>query len=166
MPAVCRILVFMSRHTLGWLLVGVQAVLLVALVLVPHGQTGVARIILGALLITAGVAFGGAAGFRLGSALTPTPVPVPGATLRTDGPYRAVRHPIYSAVLVAAIGFAVAFGSAWTWLIVVLLGLFFWVKSRWEDALLKEAHGPEWELWMSTTGALIPRIPARRGQRR
>ncbi len=155
----------MSRHTLGWLLVGVQAVLLVALVLVPHGQTGVARIILGAALMAAGAAFGGAAGFRLGSALTPTPVPLPGATLSTDGPYRVVRHPIYSAVLVAAIGFAVAFGSSWTWLIVVLLGLFFWLKSRWEDALLKEVHGPEWESWMSTTGALVPRIPIGRGQR-
>lgn len=156
----------MSRHTVGWLLVVIQFVLLVALVLVPRGDTDIARVILGAILIATGAAVGGLAGVRLGSALTPTPVPVPGATLRTDGPYRAVRHPIYSAVLLASIGFAVAFGSVWTWLVVVLLALFFWVKSRWEDALLKEAHGPEWELWMSTTGALVPRIPARRGPRR
>ena len=156
----------MSRPTRGWLLVGVQAILLVALVVVPHGETTTARIALGAILIAAGAVLGGVAGFRLGSALTPTPVPMPGASLRTDGPYRAVRHPIYSAVLVAAIGFAVAFGSLWTWLIVVLLGIFFLMKARWEDALLREAHGPEWELWKSSTGALIPRIPARRKQRR
>lgn len=156
----------MSRHVIGWLLVGCQAVLLVALVVVPRSDTDIARVVLGALLIAAGAVFGGMAGLRLGSALTPTPVPLAGATLRTDGPYRAVRHPIYSAVLLAALGYAVAFGSVWTWLVVVLLVIFFWGKSRWEDTMLKEVHGPEWELWMSTTGALIPRIPVRRGQRR
>lgn len=164
--AACRILVPMSRHILGWVLVGAQAVLLVALVLVPREDTNIARIALGALLMATGAVIGGVAGVRLGSALTPTPVPLAGSTLRTEGPYRTVRHPIYSAVLLAALGFAVAFGSGWTWLVVGLLALFFWGKSRWEDSLLKEAHGPEWELWQSTTGALVPRLPTRRGNRR
>src|ERR1700734_1782314 len=39
--------------------------------------------------------------------------------LVTSGPYRLVRHPIYSGILVAGIGTAVAL--SWAWLIVIVL---------------------------------------------
>ena len=156
----------MPRALTGWLLVCLQVILLVALVVVPRADPNLIRIAIGAVLIILGLLFGIAAGIRLGTALTPTPVPVPGAALRTEGPYRLVRHPIYSAVLLASLGYAIALGSWWTWFVLLLLVLFFWAKSRWEDSLLRQAHGPEWELWMSTTGALVPRLPARRGMTR
>jgi hypothetical protein len=35
--------------------------------------------------------------------------------------------------------------------------VFFWLKSRWEDSLLAEEYGTEWQSWAKSTGALIPR---------
>jgi protein-S-isoprenylcysteine O-methyltransferase Ste14 len=84
-------------------------------------------------------------------------VPVPGAALRTDGPYGLVRHPIYAAVILAAVGYTIAMGSWWTVVVLALLIVFFVAKSRWEDRLLREVHGDQWAAWARTTGALLPR---------
>jgi len=140
------------------MLVAVQAVLLITLVLVPRADPSPVRIAIGGLLIFAGVVLGVVGGLRLGPALTPTPVPLADAGLRTSGPYSLIRHPIYTAVLLGAIGFATAIGTWWTWLVAALLVLFFWSKSRWEDSLLREAYGDAWVQWSRRTGALLPRL--------
>lgn len=145
------------RKISGWALVALQAVLLIGLVVVPRAELGPVRGILGLVLILGGVALGLVAGMRLGSALTPTPVPLAGASLRTTGPFSLVRHPIYTAVLLAAVGYTVAIGSWWTVLVLGLLTLFFIAKSRWEDHMLREIHGDKWTAWARTTGALVPR---------
>ena len=150
----------MGRGTIGWALVVAQFALLVVLVLLPWRTPSGLSLIVGLVLIASGVALGLVAGRRLGRALTPTPVPISGAGLRTDGVYRYVRHPIYSAVLLGVLGFVVAAGSLWSLAWGVLILIFFWVKSRWEDTLLHEAYGDEWQRWAATTGALIP-LPSR-----
>lgn len=142
----------------------VQFALLVVLLLLPWRGATASSIVIGLLLIASGAVLGLAAGRRLGRALTPTPVPISGAGLRTDGVYGYVRHPIYSAVLLGVLGFVVAVGSWWSAAWGALILVFFWVKSRWEDTLLHEAYGDEWQRWSATTGALLPR-PARRGGR-
>ena len=148
-----------SHRTLGWVLVGVQALLLLALVLLPRRSPSPASAVVGCALVAVAIALGWSAFRALGRALTPTPVPIPGAGLRTDGPYRLVRHPIYSAILLAGTGFAVAIGTWWTVAALGVLGLFFLAKSRWEDRLLRAQYGAAWEEWASTTGALLPRPP-------
>ena len=52
------------------------------------------------------------------------------------GPYRFVRHPIYSAILLMSTGTAVAFGRLGCWLGVPFLFWGFWQKLRQEEALL------------------------------
>ena len=148
----------MTRRTLGWLLVAVQVVLIVALLLVPHRAPFALSLVIGVVLGLGAVGFGIAAFSTLGSALTPTPVPVDGAGLRTDGPYRLVRHPIYTAVLLLAAGFTIAVGTWWTVAALVVLAAFFIGKSRWEDRLLHERYGTEWEMWANHTGGLLPRL--------
>lgn len=145
------------RLRMGWLLVLLQAVLLVLLVAMPRAPLSPARLTIGLVIIVLAGLLGAWSGMRLGSALTPTPVPIPGAALRTDGPYAVVRHPIYSAVLLAAVGYTVALGSWWTALILMLLTVFFVVKSRWEDRMLRDVHGEMWTSWARTTGGLLPR---------
>ncbi len=147
----------MNRGVIGWLLVTVQFVLLVGLVLLPRESPTLLRMAIGVPLIAAGILLGLVAMRHLGTALTPTPVPIEGAGLRTDGAYRRVRHPIYSAVLLMAVGYATMMGSAWTWLGVGVLAVFFLVKSRWEDSLLAETYADDWAEWASRTGALLPR---------
>lgn len=90
----------MTKTTTGWLLVGVQALLLLALVLAP-ARRGVSQLlppdaaaVVGALLVALGVLVGLLAARELSSALTPTPVPRTGEQLRTGGVYAWVRHPI------------------------------------------------------------------------
>ncbi len=104
----------MGRGTVGWLLVALQFVLLLVLILLPWRTPSVLSIVVGLALVVAGALLGLAAGRRLGRALTPTPVPIAGAGLRTDGAYRWVRHPIYSAVLLMVAGYVIAIGSIWS----------------------------------------------------
>ena len=151
----------MHRGILGWTLVAVQFVLLVAVVLLPRTTPTLPRMAIGVPIIAAGAALGLVAFRHLGSALTATPVPIEGAGLRTDGAYRYVRHPIYSSILLMAIGYAIVMGSIWTWLGVAVLGAFFVMKSRWEDSLLAETYGEVWVRWAEGTGALTPRITRR-----
>lgn len=151
-----------TQSARGWTLVAVQGVLLVLLVVLPHRSPSVPAVVAGLVLIAAGAAVLLVAFRVLGRALTPTPVPVAGAGLRTDGPYRWVRHPIYTGVLLAAAGFTVALGSWWTagaWLVLLV---FFWGKWRWEDRLLSGRYGAEWSAWAARTGAIVPglgRVP-------
>jgi protein-S-isoprenylcysteine O-methyltransferase Ste14 len=143
----------------GWLLVAVQFVLFAAVLFLPRrAQTSEWLLILGGVLTVAGVVVVGLAFVRLGGALTPTPVPLPGAGLRTDGIYGRVRHPIYSGILLIAIGIVVAIGSWWTCAWLVVLVVFFIIKSRWEDRLLAEAYGTDWHEWAARTGGLFPRF--------
>jgi protein-S-isoprenylcysteine O-methyltransferase Ste14 len=153
-----------NRVVVGWLLVAVQFLLLVALVLLPWRTPSAAAVVAGVALIAAGVLLGLLAGRRLGRALTPTPVPLSGAGLRTDGVYAHLRHPIYSAVLLAVLGFVVAVGSAWSWAMAAVILAFFWIKSRWEDRLLREEYGEDWTRWAAVTGALVPRLGRARGR--
>lgn len=148
----------MNRGTVGWLLVVLQFVLLLVLILLPWRTPSALSIVVGLLLVVAGAILGLVAGRRLGRALTPTPVPIAGAGLRTDGAYRWVRHPIYSAVLLMVLGYVIAIGSIWTAVGAVVLLVFFVLKSRWEDGLLHEQYGDEWAAWAARTGAIVPRL--------
>lgn len=154
----------MTRGTIGWLLVAAQVLLFVVLLLLPWRAPSVLSIVVGGAIAVAGILLALAAIRRLGSALTPTPVPIQGAGLRTTGAYRYVRHPIYTALLIITLGLLIAFGSRWSWGWGLVMLAFFWVKSRWEDALLREEYGAAWQDWAATTGALVPR-PTRGGGR-
>lgn len=152
-----------ARHPrLGWVLVAVQFLLLVALVasaaVPPRREPAAWALATGALLGVLGVLIGAWSMRSLGQALTPTPVPRPGMTLRTEGAYRLVRHPIYSGVLLLATGFAVAVGTYATVACLVLLVVFFAAKARWEDRMLAEMHGATWQVWSQRTGRLVPGI--------
>ena len=72
------------------------------------------------------------------------------------GPYRLVRHPIYSGILLAALGTALAFGRV-IFLVDagIVLGLLFW-KSRIEDGFLAAHFGQAFEDYRRRVAALIP----------
>ena len=61
-----------------------------------------------------GALFALAAGLGLGPALTPMPRPSGRGELVVSGPYAVVRHPIYSGVAAAALGFSVLVSSWWS----------------------------------------------------
>lgn len=151
----------MDRTLTGWLFVAAQAVLLVALVLMP---TGLAWPMPGWLrvaaigLVAAGLAGILAASLTLGRALTPTPVPNGRGALRTDGLYRYVRHPIYTGVLTVVLGLTLG-TRQWIGLALGAATVaFFVVKARWEEARLAETY-PEYAAYAAVTPRFVPFLP-------
>jgi len=107
--------------------------------------------------MSAGVAIGLWSALYLGRGLTPSPLPNGSTDLVTRGPYRFVRHPIYTAVILLGIGMAIRSGS---WIVTVaLVGLvvLFSVKSRWEEMHLADTF-PGYEQYTTATGRFVPRI--------
>jgi protein-S-isoprenylcysteine O-methyltransferase Ste14 len=78
-------------------------------------------------------------------------------TLVRTGPYRFVRHPIYSGLILAVAGTAVVIGE-WRGLAALGLALAAVIyKSRVEEKRMLETF-PEYEAYRRTTAALIPFI--------
>jgi protein-S-isoprenylcysteine O-methyltransferase Ste14 len=77
--------------------------------------------------------------------------------LVTSGPYHLVRHPIYSGILVAGIGTAVAL--SWWWLIaVVLAGVYFIYSATVEERFLTEQFPDAYPVYKRSTRMLLPFI--------
>jgi protein-S-isoprenylcysteine O-methyltransferase Ste14 len=75
--------------------------------------------------------------------------------LVTSGPYHLVRHPIYSGVLVAGVGTAVAL--SWMWLIaVVLAGIYFVYSATVEERFLTEQFPDTYPAYKRSTKMLVP----------
>lgn len=83
----------------------------------------------GALLMMAGMV-------RLGPNLTPVPYPKDQATLVETGPYRLVRHPIYSGAVFMAFGWALWVHGWLTLAYAIILLVFFDIKGRQEEQWL------------------------------
>lgn len=74
-----------------------------------------------------------------------------------SGPYTYIRHPIYSGILLALIGTALAVGN-WRGVIAFFLILVVYVlKARREESLLTRELGETYREYRNRTGMLIPR---------
>jgi protein-S-isoprenylcysteine O-methyltransferase Ste14 len=77
--------------------------------------------------------------------------------LVTSGPYRLVRHPIYSGILVAGIGTVAAL--SWLWLpVVALAGVYFLYSARVEERQLSDEFPDRYPLYKRSTKMLVPFI--------
>lgn len=75
-----------------------------------------------------------------------------------SGPYRFVRHPIYTGMLVASIGTALVVGEWRAAVAVVLLLAVHSLKARREERLLTSEFGEEYLAYRRSTGFLFPRF--------
>jgi protein-S-isoprenylcysteine O-methyltransferase Ste14 len=71
------------------------------------------------------------------------------------GPYRLVRHPIYSGLLLMILGTALMAGQVGGFIALVVCFCGFWIKLRQEEALLSQ-HLPGYSEYMRRTKALVP----------
>ena len=77
--------------------------------------------------------------------------------LVTSGPYRLVRHPIYSGILLAGVGTAVAL--SWVWLIVmVLAGVYFVYSATVEERYLTEQFPDAYPQYRRSSKMFVPFI--------
>jgi len=75
--------------------------------------------------------------------------------LVTSGPYHFVRHPIYSGILVAGVGTAVAL--SWLWLIAVTLaGVYFVYSATVEERDMAEQFPETYPAYRRSTKMLVP----------
>jgi protein-S-isoprenylcysteine O-methyltransferase Ste14 len=142
----------------GWVLVSAQFALLGILVVAPTGTAWAlpdAARALGVLGRIVGVAAIVLGGFRLGVGASVHPAPTTKAVLRTTGPYRWTRHPIYTGVLVfgaalALTGRSILHVAAWAALLGVLT-----TKARFEERLLAERF-PDYPAYARRTRRFLP----------
>jgi protein-S-isoprenylcysteine O-methyltransferase Ste14 len=120
------------------------------------GNLGVA--IAGVALTALGIAFAVWARFYIGQNWSSAVSIKVGHQLVRTGPYAWVRHPIYSGLLLAMIGTALALRETRGLLATVVLWLAFWLKSRMEERFMVKAFGPEYEDYRRSTGMLVPRL--------
>ncbi len=75
--------------------------------------------------------------------------------LVTSGPYRRVRHPIYSGILTAGVGTALAL--SWFWLVpVALAGSYFVYAATVEERFLTEQFPDSYPAYKRSTKMLVP----------
>jgi len=142
------------------LLVAAQVLLIAQLAVLPQRRDWPVPAALrraGAAGTLAGLAVVTISGRRLGAALTPSPLPARSSVLQTSGPYRLVRHPLYSGLLVAGGARTAAAGSAPHLGTFVALAALLSVKARWEERWL-QARFPEYTAYARHTTRFVPRL--------
>ncbi len=147
------------RHrSIGTLLVVAQFGLIGATVL-PVGPTvGPQLPALGLLCWGTAAVVGGLALLALGADTRVHPVPHGGATLRTGGIYARVRHPMYTAVLLACLGVSLSTARVLSWAALAVLVAVLIAKSRFEDHLLERRFGSAFAAYRDRVPALVPRL--------
>jgi protein-S-isoprenylcysteine O-methyltransferase Ste14 len=128
--------------------------------LVGHGSAtpwGTVISVIGILAIIVGGGVAARGTWDLRSGLSPFPRPIAGAPLVESGAYRLIRHPIYSGLVLAAIGWGLVTGSILAIGAAGLLFLLLAAKSYREEAWLAAMH-PEYRAYQRRTKRLIPWI--------
>lgn len=114
---------------------------------------------LGVPVVAAGFALMEWAQNSLGENWSDTPVQIKGQTLATSGPYRWVRHPMYSAFLLI-LTTPLLFSANWliglSWIGMTALDVA--ARMQAEEAMLKEIFGEAFEQHSQKTGRLLPRF--------
>ena len=85
------------------------------------------------------------------------PEPKQGTQLVQRGIYQVIRHPIYTAVLAATGGVALYHGGAVPLVLWGALLVLFYVKSDYEESLLRRTY-PEYAAYRRRTGRFLPKI--------
>jgi protein-S-isoprenylcysteine O-methyltransferase Ste14 len=77
--------------------------------------------------------------------------------LVTAGPYAVIRHPIYTGILTAMLGSAIALGPA-LFLIFLLLAVYFIYSARQEEKRMALLFPAEYPAYQARTKMLLPFI--------
>ena len=113
---------------------------------------------LGAWLTLAGVLFAIWARMNIGREWSGEVQIKEGHQLIRSGPYAHIRHPIYTGLLIAASGTAVAVGEYRALLGVMVICIGFARKAKKEESFLAAQFGPAFDEYRRQTGFFLPRF--------
>ncbi len=125
----------------GWWVVAQSILMLAAVGLAvryPGNWTRTTVIVTGFVLFSLGGYLGIAGVMVLGKNRTPFPQPRPGSQLVQRGIYARVRHPLYTSVMLASLGWAMIWQSIAALVAAITLIPFFHAKARHEEAILRQ----------------------------
>jgi protein-S-isoprenylcysteine O-methyltransferase Ste14 len=144
----------------------VVGILLVALPHVPYAvfdtrvlPRTMATYWIGVTLVVLGLAFAVWARRHIGSNWSGTVTVKENHALVRTGPYAWVRHPIYTGLLAAILGTAIARGELRGVWALALCTVAFVIKLRTEERWMSEVFGEEYERYRAAVPALIPLSP-------
>jgi protein-S-isoprenylcysteine O-methyltransferase Ste14 len=83
------------------------------------------------------------------------PLPRAGGQLIQHGPYRWIRHPMYSALLLAGLAAARVAGDVETWLVLVALAVVLVIKANVEERGMTERY-PAYSEYRQRTRRFVP----------
>ena len=114
-------------------------------------------VILGTIIILAGLIFRIWAIRVLGKFFEPTVVIKPNQPIIKTGPYKYIRHPAYAGGYLSFIGCGVALGN-WIGLILIMILVFigFFYRIKQEEKILVDGFGEEYRSYIKITKKLIP----------
>jgi protein-S-isoprenylcysteine O-methyltransferase Ste14 len=109
-------------------------------------------------LTAAGIALSIWARWHLGSNWSGVVTLKEGHELIRTGPYRTIRHPIYTGILLGLLGTAVTIGEVRGLLALPIGWISFYMKARREESFLAEEFGPAFVEHQRHTGMFLPRL--------
>jgi protein-S-isoprenylcysteine O-methyltransferase Ste14 len=127
--------------------------------LLPQGD---ARFLIALLLVAAGLAYAVWARVHLGANWSGSVTQKQQHELIRTGPYAQVRHPIYTGLLVALLGSAIACGEPRALLGLAIVVLAFVRKLRIEERFMDELFPQQYARYRAEVPALVPLTGARR----
>lgn len=113
---------------------------------------------LGVALTFAGTAVAIWARWHLGSNWSGVVTLKEGHELIRTGPYRAIRHPIYTGILIGLLGTMITVGELRGLIALAVAWLSFYVKARREESFLAEEFGPAFAEHQRKTGMFLPKL--------
>jgi protein-S-isoprenylcysteine O-methyltransferase Ste14 len=119
--------------------------------------------VIGTICLLLATAFTLWARWVLGKMWSSSPVARVGHQLRTDGPYRMSRHPIYTGMLGMLFGTMLMSGLGFYTLIFLLGIVIFEIKLHQEERLLRETFGDEYVQYQQRVPQLIPGLKRGKG---
>lgn len=113
---------------------------------------------IGVAVTAAGIAIAVWARWHLGSNWSGVVTLKEGHELIRTGPYRAIRHPIYTGMLIGLFGTALTLGEVRGFVAVVVAWLSFYMKARREESFLAQEFGPAFAEHQRRTGMFLPKL--------
>ena len=144
--------------TRGEIYFAAQAILIVCILIggVPVIGEPIQAIV-GPLLAIGGLAIGVLSVSDLGSSLSPLPVPGDDSTLKKEGLYQYVRHPMYAGLLAFCFGVGIVTDSTARLILTALLFYALDVKATYEEEELVKRYGSDYTKYQKeVTGKFLP----------
>jgi protein-S-isoprenylcysteine O-methyltransferase Ste14 len=113
---------------------------------------------LGVAIMASGVAIAFWARFHLGANWSGVVTLKQGHELIRTGPYRTIRHPIYTGILCAFLGNVVEVGQVRGLIGLLIIWLSFYGKARREESFLAQEFGPNFNEHTQHTGMFLPKV--------